>query len=83
MSGYTNIEPSFYTFDLSLGYDTMDIPANECLRNIGIQVVIQNITDRRSPFEYRISTAGGQPAAMDTLKSNLGRTISFIVTKQW
>jgi len=26
--GYTNIEPSWYTFDLSLGYDTGDKPAN-------------------------------------------------------
>jgi len=83
ISSYTNLQPSFYTFDLSLGYDTMDRPANEYLRNIGIQVVIQNIMDRRSPFEYRIGVGGGNPAAMDILKSDAGRTISLIVTKQW
>ena len=40
---YTNIIPSYYTFDLSLGYNTMDAPANEYLRNIGVQLVVQNI----------------------------------------
>ena len=83
IQGYTNIEPSYYTFDLSLGYNTMDAPANEYLRNIGIQVVINNIFDRRSPFEYRISTGGGNPTAYDLLKSNVGRTTSLILTKRW
>jgi len=83
ITGYSNIEPSFYTFDLSLGYDTMDTPANEYLRNIGVQLVIQNIFDKHSPFEYRISTGGGNPVAYDLLKSNIGRTISFIITKRW
>ena len=83
IQGYTNIEPSYYTFDLSLGYNTMDTPANEYLRNIGIQLVIQNIMDRRSPFEYRISTGGGNPTAYDLLKSNVGRTTSLILTKRW
>ena len=46
ISDYTNIIPSYYTFDLSLGYNTMDAPANEYLRNIGIQLVVQNIMDR-------------------------------------
>jgi len=81
--GYTNIEPSFYTFDLSLGYNSRDVPANEYLRNIGVQLVIQNVMDRHSPFEYRTSTGGGNPAAMDILKSNQGRTISIIVNKEW
>jgi len=83
IQGYSNIEPSWYTFDLSFGYNTMDTPSNEYLRNIGLQVVINNIMDRRSPFEYRISTGGGNPVAMDLLKNNQGRVISFILTKQW
>jgi hypothetical protein len=45
--------------------------------------VIQNIMDRHSPFEYRLAGGAGTPAAMDILKSNLGRTISLILTKQW
>jgi iron complex outermembrane receptor protein len=83
IEGYTNIEPSYYTFDLSMGYDTGDSPANTYLRNIQFQLVIQNIMDKHPPFEYRISTGGGNPAALDILKSDQGRTISFIMTKTW
>jgi hypothetical protein len=28
VSNYNNIEPSYYTFDLSIGYDTGDDPVN-------------------------------------------------------
>jgi len=38
---------------------------------------------RVSSFEYRISTGGGNPCSCDILKSNAGRMISFIVTKEW
>ena len=83
ISNYTNVEPSQYTFDLSLGYDTGDDPANDYLKHIGIQLVVQNILDRDPAFEYRISTGGGNPAAYDITKSYQGRTISLILTKTW
>jgi iron complex outermembrane receptor protein len=83
ITDYTNIVPSYYFFDLSLGYNTMDAPANEYLRNIGIQLVIQNITDRRSAYAYRIATGGGNPCTCDILNSIQGRTISLILTKEW
>jgi iron complex outermembrane receptor protein len=83
IQGYTNILPSQYTFDLSLGYNTMDAPANEYLRNIGVQLVVQNITNRHSSYGYRISTGGGNPCTCDITKNLQGRTISLIVTKQW
>ncbi len=37
-------------FDLSIGYQTGEMPANEWLRNIGIQLTIVDIFDRPSPF---------------------------------
>ncbi len=37
---YTGLEPSYYTFDLSFGYDTGDLPASDYLKQIGIQFVI-------------------------------------------
>ena len=83
ISNYNNLEPSQYTFDLSLGYDTGDDPLNDYLKHIGIQVVIQNIMDRHPAFEYRISTGGGNPAAYDITKSLQGRTVSLILTKTW
>jgi outer membrane receptor protein involved in Fe transport len=76
-------KPSWLTFDLSIGYDTGDTPVNDYLKNMGIQLVISNLLDKHSPFEYRIGTGGGNPAAMDILKPNNGRTISLILTKTW
>jgi outer membrane receptor protein involved in Fe transport len=83
INNYTNIEPSYYTFDLSAGYDTGDDPANDYLKHIGIQLVVQNLMDRDPAFGYRIAAVGGNPAAFDILKSIQGRTISVILTKTW
>ena len=83
VTGYTNIEPSWLTFDLSIGYDTGDDPANDYLKHLGIQLVVSNLMDKHPAFEYRIGTGGGNPAAMDILKPNKGRTISLILTKTW
>ncbi len=83
VTGYTNIEPAWMTFDLSIGYDTGDTPANDYLKHMGVQFVINNLMDKHSPFEYRIGTGGGNPAAMDILKPNNGRQISLILTKTW
>jgi len=80
---YTNIIPSYYTFDLSLGYNTMDMPANEYLRNIGVQLVVNNVLDKHMAYGYRIATGGGNPCTCDLLGSNAGRQISIIVTKAW
>ncbi len=83
INNYTNIEPSYYTFDLSAGYDTGDDPANDYLKHIGIQLVVQNLMGRQPAFEYRVSSNGGNAAAFDVLKGLQGRTISLIVTKTW
>jgi hypothetical protein len=83
INGYNNIEPSYYTFDLSVGYNTGENPANEYLRNIGIQLTVDNLMDRHPAFEYRISTGGGNPSAFDILKNLYGRMIGVRVTKTW
>ena len=83
ISDYTNHQPSYYTFDLSLGYNTGDRPANEYLRNISANIVIQNIMDRVSPYEYKINTGGGLPCACDVIKSLFGRMVSLRVQKQF
>ena len=74
--------PAYYTFDLSIGYSTGDLPQNPYLKNIGIQLVIQNVTDKLSPFAYSIN-AGQPPTAFDTTKNNLGRTVGLALTKAW
>jgi hypothetical protein len=83
INGYTNIEPSQYLFDLSLGYDTGDGPVNSYLKNIGVSFVIRNITGRHPAFEYGPSNSGRSFAAYDILKSDDGRTFNLILTKTW
>ena len=83
VSDYTSIQPSFYTFDLSLGYNTGDRPANNYLRNISVQLVVQNLMDKDSPYQYRISTGGGNPCACDIIKSLFGRVISIRLQKEF
>jgi len=83
ISNYSNVQPSWYTFDLSLGYDTGDSPANPYLRDIGIQVIIQNIMGKHPAFQYGPSNSGRSIAAYDILKPDLGRIWSVTVTKTW
>src|SRR6185369_2235850 len=83
ISNYSNLEPSQYTFDLSFGYDTGDDPANDYLKHVGVQLVVQNVLNRLPAFEYRTQAAGGNPATFDILKNYGGRSISLILTKTW
>jgi hypothetical protein len=83
ISNYSDIEPSYYTFDLSFGYDTGDLLANDYLKHVSVQLVIQNIMNKLPAFEYRIGTGGGNPANFDITKSDQGRTIGVILTKSW
>jgi hypothetical protein len=83
VTDYTNIQPSFYTFDLSVGYNTADRPASDYLRNVSVQLVVQNLMDKDSPYQYRITTGGGNPCACDIIKSLFGRTISIRLQKEF
>jgi iron complex outermembrane receptor protein len=81
--GYSNVQPSWYTFDLSFGYDTGDTPANPYLRDIGIQLIIQNVMGKHPAFQYGPSNTGRSIAAYDILKPDLGRIWSVNLTKTW
>ena len=83
ISNYSNIQPSWYTFDLSFGYDTGDTPANTYLKNVGIQFIVENIMGKHPAFQYGPSNAGRGLAAYDILKSDQGRTFSVTLTKTW
>jgi iron complex outermembrane receptor protein len=83
INNYSNIQPPWYTFDLSMGYDTGDTPANTYLKNIGIQFVIQNIMGIHPAFQYGPSNQGRTFAAYDILKGDQGRTFGVTVTKTW
>ena len=83
LNNYTNLVPSYYTFDLTAGYDTGDDPANDYLKHISIQLTVENLFDRTPPFEYRIATGGGNPSAFNILQNIYGRVIGVRLTKTW
>jgi hypothetical protein len=83
ITGWSNIEPSWYTFDLSFGYDTGDMPANDYLKGITVQFTVQNLMGKHSPFEYGPSTSTRNVAAYDIIRQNGGRTLGLTVLKKW
>jgi iron complex outermembrane receptor protein len=80
---YSNLQPNYITFDLSLGYNTFDVPENDYLKNIDFRFVVTNLFDKMPPFMYRISPNLGNPAAFDISLSPIGRQWTFVVTKTW
>ena len=82
-TNYSNLEPSFITFDLSLGYNTRTRPANDYLKNLDIHLIGNNITDRKPPFAYQVATNGGNPATFLIGLSPLGRVLTVVITKSW
>jgi hypothetical protein len=66
-----------------MGYNTGDTPANDFLKNINLQFVVQNVTDKHSPFQYRTSSAGGAPTVHDFFRGIQGRMLTLIVNKTW
>jgi predicted metalloprotease len=83
INNFRNIEPSFYTFDLSLGYNTGDTPANTYLKNLTVQLVVQNLLGKHSPFEYGPSTSTRNWSAYDINRPNGGRIIGLTLIKNW
>ncbi|HEX5279760.1 MAG TPA: TonB-dependent receptor [Micropepsaceae bacterium] len=83
ISNFTNIEPAWYTIDLSFGYNTGDRPANDYLKNLTIQLVVQNIMGIHSAFQYGATFSGRNVAAYDVLKPNGGRILGLTLLKSW
>ncbi|HEX5280567.1 MAG TPA: TonB-dependent receptor plug domain-containing protein [Micropepsaceae bacterium] len=83
ISNFTQFLPAFYTFDLSLGYNTGDLPASDYLKRLTLQLVIQNLTGKHPSQEYG---AGGGPrgaAGYDVIEPAEGRVIGVTIVKNW
>ena len=83
IQNYSGLEAPFYTFDLSIGYDTGDDPANDYLKHIGISFVVRDILDKHPAFGYFIPSSQVTGGAYDRIKDNEGRIISLLLTKTW
>ena len=81
---YSNKLPANFLFDLALGYNTGDIPANTYLKNLNVQLVVNNVLNRDPPFSYNISNpTNGVVGYLPALYSPSGRTLALTVTKSW
>jgi hypothetical protein len=79
---FPNITPATVFFDLTVGYQTGEMPANEYLRNIGIQLTINDILDKKPPFIVG-ARGNGAIRAFDNAFIDLQRTFTLTVTKVW
>lgn len=85
----TSYVPGQYIFDLSVGYQTGDTPANDYLKNIRLQLTVSNVMNKEPPFAYQISPPGGAQAHAHfstTAGSSVGidgRVITLSLTKEW
>lgn len=86
---FPNFSPGLYTFDLSLGYQTGNRPANPYLQNVNFQVTVNDLLNKAPPFEYATQSGRGTAAFVTGSGLNpayispLQRFISFTITKSW
>jgi len=73
--------PAVLFWDVSLGYNTGEAPANPYLRNIGIQFTVNDIFNKEPPFN--VGVAGGTIHAFDAAFPDLQRAFSVTLTKVW
>jgi hypothetical protein len=79
---FPNFSPPTVYFDLSVGYQTGEMPANEYLRNIGIQFTVNDIFDKQPPFQVG-ARGSGSIRAFDNAFIDLQRTFTITLTKVW
>ena len=79
---YPNFSPPTVYFDLTIGYQTGEMPANEYLRNIGVQLTVNDIFNKQPPFQIG-ARGSGSIRAFDNAFIDLQRTFTLTVTKVW
>ena len=83
ISNFTNYQPNFITFDLSLGYNTGDLPANDYLKHIGLTLTINDLLGKHSDFAYGPINVNRNAAAYDIMRSDVGRVVGLTLVKNW
>ena len=79
---FPNYSPAVVFMDLSFGYQTGEKPANEYLRNIALQFTINNVLDKKPPFQVG-ARGNGSIRAFDNTFIDLQRTFTLTITKTW
>jgi len=79
---FLNMSPAVVFFDLSIGFQTGERPANQYLRNINLQFTVNNVFDKAPPFQVG-ARGNGAIRAFDNTFIDLQRTFTFTITKTW
>ena len=88
-SNLTNRVSGVYTFDLSIGYNTGAAPKQPFLKDIQVQLTVNNIFNKSPPYQYAIaSPGGGAPHAFFTSTAGtelgiLGTNANIAISKRW
>ncbi|MDE2477140.1 MAG: TonB-dependent receptor plug domain-containing protein [Alphaproteobacteria bacterium] len=83
ISNFSYIQPAFDTFDLSFGYNTGDMPANDYLKRITLQLTVNNLMGMHAPFEYGPNASTRNPSGFSLLAPDYGRVIGLTLVKNW
>jgi len=82
-SVYYDGAPSHVEFDLNVGYNTGETPANPYLQNMTFTLNVANVLDRKPPFQFASRGQAREIRAYDNRWNELQRTVSVTVTKNW
>ena len=82
LATWPNMSPAVVFWDVSLGYTTGERPANPYLRNIALQLNVNDVFDKAPPFQVG-ARGNGSIRAFDNAYPDLQRTFTFTITKTW
>ena len=83
IGNFSFIQPAWDTVDLSLGYNTGDMPVNDYLKRITLQLTVVNLMGKHAPFEYGPNSQTRNPSGFSILAPNYGRVIGLTLIKTW
>ena len=83
ISNFTYIQPAWDTIDLSFGYNTGDMPENDYLKRITLQLTVTNLMGKHAAFEYGPNSTTRNPGGFDILQPDYGRVIGLTLIKNW
>jgi hypothetical protein len=75
--------PAHVEFDLNISYNTGEMGANPIWNNVLFSLTIQNVLDRKPPFQYTSRSRAREIRAYDTRWSEFQRFVTLSVTKTW
>ena len=71
------------TVDLSFGYNTGDMPLNDYLKRITLQLTVINLMGKHASMEYGPTSAARSPSGYNWRASDFGRVVGLTLLKNW